>query len=216
MLAVTDSGEGMDEATKAQMFEPFFTTKAAGKGTGLGLAMVYGIVKQNGGFIWVYSEPGQGTCFKIYLPVSAVDVPQEPEVGAGAHSEPAFTGHSILVVEDEQPIRLLVTEFLEMEGHRVVSAEGRTQALELVRTHPGGFDILLTDVILAEGTGRDLAKAVLAMGGRTRGIYMSGYPANAIVHHGVLENTIFLQKPFTRAGLLAKVKDCMAAPKRVS
>ncbi len=213
MLAVTDTGEGMDEATKANMFEPFFTTKEAGKGTGLGLAMVYGIVKQNGGFIWVYSEPGQGTCFKIYLPVSAVDMPQLDAVAAAPYV-PAATGYSILVVEDEHPIRLVISEFLALEGHRVLSAESCAEALELVRAHPDGFDILLTDVILKDCSGRDLADAVLALGGRTRVIFMSGYTANAIVHHGVLEeNTMFLQKPFSRAGLLAKVQECMAAPK---
>jgi len=217
LLAVTDTGIGMDEATKALMFEPFFTTKAPGKGTGLGLAMVYGIVKQNGGFIWVYSEPGQGTCFKIYLPVAVLDMQPAAPVPAARQGDAAAHKYSVLVVEDEDQLREIVSEFLRIEGHQVTAVESRDHALKLARDLPGSFDLLLTDVVLKDGSGRDLAEAILSQGGRTKVIYMSGYTPNAIVHHGVLEEkTMFLQKPFTRRALIDKIHLCMAAAEKTA
>jgi PAS domain S-box-containing protein len=212
MLAVTDTGVGMSEETKVHIFEPFFTTKERGKGTGLGLAMVYGIVQQNGGFIWFYSELGQGTCFKIYLPAAEQEAAVSMAVAAPtAAGEPAKARvATVLLVEDDNNLREVVSEFLSSAGHQVIPVESRAAALEYAGRNHGSFDLLLTDVILQDGSGRDLAEAILSIHNHVRVIYMSGYTPNAIVHHGILEEmTMFLQKPFTREALLAKVTACL-------
>ena len=203
MLAVTDTGHGMDVAVRARLFEPFFTTKEPGKGTGLGLATVFGIVKQSGGSIGVYSELGHGTTFKVYLPRvdEAVD-----RVSGGAAAAAARGSETILLVEDEDEVRALGLETLEGQGYAVIAAGGPAEAVGLAEAHEGPIHLLLTDVVMPQASGRKLAEQ-LAPGHRgLRVLYMSGY----IVRHGVLqEGAAFLQKPFTPAGLLAKVREVL-------
>ena len=209
MLAVSDTGAGMTEETKSRLFEPFFTTKEVGKGTGLGLSMVYGIVKQNNGFIWYYSEIGKGTCFKIYLPAAE---PHEPNNDSMTLAEAVSTGHqaTILLVEDEPDLREVVTDFLLSGGHKVLAAESQDEALDRALEHGSRIDLLLTDVMLKKQNGKELVHFLRNKGFNFKVIYMSGYTPNAIVHHGVLdEATIFLQKPFTRSTLLAKVHETL-------
>jgi len=211
MLAVTDSGTGMSAETQARLFEPFFTTKAVGKGTGLGLATVYGIVKQSGGDIWVYSEPGRGSCFKVYLP--RVDVPADAaEIPDGAGALPQ--GHeTILLVEDEPELRALALEILEMHGYRVLVAAEAVEACRLSDGHAGRIDLLLTDVVMPGKSGRELAALLTARRPELRVIYMSGYTADAIVSHGVLDpEIVFLQKPYSPATLALKVRDVLDTP----
>jgi PAS domain S-box-containing protein len=208
-LVVSDTGVGMSDETKARLFEPFFTTKPPGKGTGLGLSMVYGIVKQSQGFVWYYSELGKGTSFKIYLPAA------EPMQSAGKtelkhETVPAKVHPMVLLVEDEQSLREVITEFLEYAGYRVIAAESDEDAIELAAGHVGEIDLLLTDILLRGRNGKELADDLRGEGCKFKVIFMSGYTANAIVHHGVLDDSIpFLQKPFTRATLLAKVHESL-------
>jgi CheY-like chemotaxis protein len=211
MLAVTDSGTGMSAETQARLFEPFFTTKEVGKGTGLGLATVYGIVKQSGGDIWVYSELGRGSCFKVYLPrVDALAEASELADAAGA----APQGHeTILLVEDEPDLRGLALEILEMHGYRVLVAAEAGEACRLSDGHAGSIDLLLTDVVMPGKSGRELAALLTARRPELRVIYMSGYTADAIVSDGVLEPDImFLQKPYSPAALALKVRDVLDTP----
>ena len=209
MMAVSDTGVGIDEATQARMFEPFFTTKEPGKGTGLGLAMVYGIVKQSHGFIWFYSEVGKGTCFKVYLPASdVVEAVEELPVTAA----PALESATILLVEDEADLREIISEFLVSAGHKVIAAQSHEEALERATEFGSSIDLLLTDVILSGRNGKQIAESLLAKGFKFKVTYMSGYTPNAIVHHGVLEEgTSFLQKPFSRAALLAKIQEALSS-----
>ncbi len=208
MLALSDTGEGMDEETRARIFEPFFTTKEKGKGTGQGLATVFGIVKQSGGHIWFYSEPQRGTTFKIFLPRVA-DSP-EPERTARDAVRPAGGSESILVVEDETSLRELTTEFLVHGGYAVRAARNGEEALELLAHNPGRIHLLLTDVVLPGMSGRTLAEKMLPQCPGLRVLYVSGYTANAIVHHGVLDPGLwFLQKPFSRDALLRKVREIL-------
>jgi PAS domain S-box-containing protein len=211
MLAVTDTGTGMSAETQARLFEPFFTTKGPGKGTGLGLATVYGIVKQSGGNIWVYSEPGRGTSFKVYLPrVDAmVDAPEGPD---STGTSPR--GHeTVLLVEDEPDLRELALEILEMHGYRVLVAGEAEEACRLSEGHAGRIDLLLTDVVMPGKSGRELATLLAEQRPELRVIYMSGYTADAIVSQGVLEPEImFLQKPYTPAALALKVREVLDTP----
>ncbi|HXH07942.1 MAG TPA: CHASE domain-containing protein [Vicinamibacterales bacterium] len=194
MLAVSDTGVGMDANTVRRIFEPFFTTKEMGKGTGLGLATVHGIVKQSGGAITLYSEPGVGTTFKVYLPyVSAEAVPVAPVAEAPRHG----VGETVLVVEDEPELRELVEEILGARGYRVLGADSPLDALALVAHHEGPIDLLLTDVVMPKMSGRELAQRVQAVNPALRVLYMSGYTDEAIVQHGVLDPGLALiQKPF--------------------
>jgi CheY-like chemotaxis protein len=204
-LAVSDDGCGMDEDTLAHAFEPFFTTKAVGTGTGLGLATVYGIVKQNGGFINVYSEPGQGTTFAIYLPRYAGKAePARTKEAAG----PLGRGHeTILLVEDEPAILEMTTQILEMQGYVVLAAGTPGAAIGLAREHAGDIQLLMTDVVMPEMNGRDLAKNLLSIYPHLKRLFTSGYTANVIAHHGVLEEGVhFIQKPFAIKELAAKVR----------
>jgi CheY-like chemotaxis protein len=210
LLAVSDDGCGMDSETRAHIFEPFFTTKRVGEGTGLGLSMVYGAVRQNGGFVDVYSEPGEGSTFKVYLPRHAVAVGPAPSVEPVG---PVVPGNAtILLVEDEPAILRTIKRMLEGLGYRVLPAQTPGEAIELAREHAGQIDLLLTDVVMPEMNGRDLAKHLLSLYPQLKRLFMSGFTANVIAHHGVLDEGVsFIQKPFSSADLAAKVRDVLAA-----
>ena len=204
-LAVTDTGCGMDEQTKTHLFEPFFTTKEKGKGTGLGLSTVYGIVRQSGGNIWVYSELGQGTTFKIYLP-------RELSIKATAARlraipEPAMGVETILLVEDEEALRKVARRALEAAGYTVLTAAAGDEALLISAQHAGTIHLLLTDVVMPRMSGKVLAQAFLKTRPSAKVLYMSGYADNAFVHHGVVEEaTHFIGKPFTATDITRKVR----------
>jgi two-component system cell cycle sensor histidine kinase/response regulator CckA len=213
MLAVTDNGCGMDAETQAHVFEPFFTTKEKGKGTGLGLATVYGVVKQSGGYVWVYSEPGRGTSFKIYLPrIEETAVPAGRE--GKKETQIAERGsETILLVEDEKGVRELAREYLASSGYTVIEAEDGHTALELAAMHVGPIHLLLTDVVMPGISGRELAERVSQIRPGIKIIYMSGYTDQAVVHHGILRNdAVLLQKPFTLMTLAGKLREMLAVP----
>ena len=208
-LVVTDTGCGMDAKTKARLFEPFFTTKEKGKGTGLGLSTAYGIVKQSGGDIWVYSEPGGGTTFKIYLPrdrsaaqVTATKPPTVPRQSTGTET--------ILLVEDEEALRRVAERALAAAGYTVLTAAGGEAALQTSAQHAGEIHLLLTDVVMPQMSGKALAQQLCRARPPLKVLYMSGYTDDAIVHHGVLDpGTHFLGKPFTAADLTRKVREVL-------
>jgi two-component system, cell cycle sensor histidine kinase and response regulator CckA len=204
MLAVSDTGTGMDAETQTHIFEPFFTTKEKGKGTGLGLATVYGVVKQSGGFIWVYSEPGAGTTFKIYLP--RVDEVSEAEREQRRTEELPRGSGTILVAEDEMGVRQLAREFLELAGYTVLEARDGAEALEVAAGHAGPIDLLVTDMVMPGMGGRALAEKLIALRPGIQVIYMSGYTEYATLLHSEFEmDKVLLQKPFSRAMLASSV-----------
>jgi CheY-like chemotaxis protein len=208
MMAVTDSGTGMDLQTRSRLFEPFFTTKAQGQGTGLGLSTVYGIVKQSGGEIVVYSEPGEGTCVKVYFPsvTDAVSVPeadvQQPQMAHGTET--------ILFVEDEEAVRRLVSQTLEKQGYRLLVAGTGTEALEMAEQYSGRISLLITDVVMPRMGGKELAERLRALRPDIRILYISGYTETAILRSGSLESSEqFLQKPFTPMALSKRVRELL-------
>jgi PAS domain S-box-containing protein len=211
MIAVSDTGTGMDEHTRAHLFEPFFTTKERGKGTGLGLSTVYGIVKQHGGDIWVYSEQGKGSTFKIYLP-QADPAAADPEE-ARPRQRAARNGHeTILVVEDEDGLRRLVREVLEQRGYNVLAARSGAEALDLAAS-AGRIDLLLTDVVMPKMNGRELAEALATTRPALPVLYLSGYTDEMVTGTGILsESAEFLQKPFTPEKLARRIRDILDRP----
>jgi two-component system cell cycle sensor histidine kinase/response regulator CckA len=212
MLAITDSGAGMTEEIKARIFEPFFTTKGAGQGTGLGLSSCYGIIKQSGGHIDVYTELGRGTTFKIYLPrvegLAGTRV-QRPET-----PEPAHGTETILLVEDDPALRNMATMLLRRLGYTVFPAANGLEALAMQPGETGHVDLLLTDVVMPHLDGRELAGRMRALYPGIRVLFTSSYAGNAVVHLGLLdENDALLQKPFTPSALAGKLREALDQPR---
>ncbi len=209
MLAVSDTGCGMDAETQAHIFEPFFTTKEKGKGTGLGLATVYGVIKQSGGYIWVESEPGKGTTFRIYFPrvEEAIQATEEKMIPI----ERARGSQTVLLVEDEPSLRRLTCNLLKEVGYTVLEADSGTQAIEIARQYRDSIHLLLTDVVMPGMSGHVLAGHLVPLRPEMKVLYMSGYTDHAIAHRGVLEpGTMILRKPFTRDELTRKVDEVLA------
>ena len=214
MLAISDTGMGMDADTQAHIFEPFYTTKGL-KGTGLGLSTVYGIVKQSEGYIWLYSEAGKGTSFKIYLPrFSATGEALATQPALAADADQPSPGHeTILLVEDEENLRRLARQSLETQGYRVIDAPDGAAAIKISQAHKGPIHLLLTDVIMPGMNGRELANQLSPTRPEMRVLYMSGYTENHIGHNGTLDEGItLLQKPFTLPALKAKVREVLDTP----
>ncbi len=208
MIAVSDTGIGMDTATAARIFEPFYTTKEAGKGTGLGLATVYGIVQQSGGHIWVYSEPGRGTTFKVYLPC----VDDEAGFAAETEAEPEFRrgdGTTVLLVEDDAVMRRLTTQMLQSQGYSVIEAEDGKAALARAASSLDPIHLALTDVVMPGTSGPELVLHLMDSHPETRFLYMSGYTGELVIDHGLSEGIALLEKPFTRTALLVKVQSSL-------
>ena len=207
-LSVNDDGCGMDKETQAHIFEPFFTTKDIGAGTGLGLATVYGIVKQNNGFINVYSEPGRGTKFTIYLPRHQRETGQLPAESV-AELSPRGQG-TILLVEDEPSILSMTASMLEGQGYTVLPADTPDAAINLAREHVGKILLLMTDVIMPGMNGLNLAQILQTMYPDIRCLFMSGYTADVIAHHGVLDEGVhFIQKPFSLLEISTKIREVL-------
>ena len=208
MIAVSDTGHGMDSATRRRIFEPFFTTKERGKGTGLGLATVYGMVKQTGGDIWVYSEPGKGTTFKLYFPRVGEGVSDSP---VSAETLSIQGSGTVLVAEDEKSVRDLTVKLFSQLGYEVLSAASGKEALEISRAFSGEIALLATDVVMPGMSGRQVADALLKHRPRMRVLYLSGYTENTVVDHGVVDAGVdFLSKPFTREMLGQKVREILS------
>ena len=208
MLAVSDTGIGMDEQTQQRIFDPFFTTKELGKGTGLGLSTVYGIVKQSGGNIWVYSELGQGTTFKIYLP--RLDEQAQESRPGKERQEAIFGKETILLAEDEEMVRSLMRNVLKRQGYEVLEAANGGAALLLCECHEGPIHLMITDVVMPEMSGRELTDRLTRLRPEMKVLFMSGYTDDTIVRHGILESDIaFLQKPFTPHALALKVRELL-------
>ena len=208
LLAISDTGVGMDGATKARLFEPFFTTKEPGRGTGLGLATVYGIVKQSGGYIWVYSELGRGTTFKIYLPRVA-ETPEAPESTTGTPTQVGGS-ETLLVVEDQEEVRKLTKRVLAARGYTVLAARNGAEALEIVAQHPSQIHLMITDVVMPGMNGRELAQLACARRSDLKVLYVSGYTGEAVLQHRLLEPGVaFLQKPFTPDVLARKTREVL-------
>ena len=209
MMAVSDTGCGMDAETRKHIFEPFFTTKEQGKGTGLGLSTVYGIVQQSGGNIWLYSEPGHGTVFKIYLPAAtepeaqSMTIPDEGELPRGTET--------VLIVEDEPQIRALAFDCLAQYGYYVLGAANGVEALQLIESSPGRpIDLVLTDVVMPNLSGRELSERVTVLQPSAKVLFMSGYTNDSVMKHGILDGaTWFIQKPFTLESLVRRVREVL-------
>ena len=210
MLAVTDNGAGMDEKTRSRVFDPFFTTKEKVGGTGMGLSTVYGIVKQNNGYVWVYSEPGKGTSFKVYFPKVAEDVTAGKK--RAKVSDEISGSETVLIVEDNDALRKLAKNALRKYGYKILEAENGEKALNVSETHEGPIHLLLTDVVMPRMSGTDLSEKLQSIRPETRVIYMSGYTADAIVRNGILRQDInFIEKPFSLESLGKKVRQVLDA-----
>jgi two-component system cell cycle sensor histidine kinase/response regulator CckA len=207
MLAVSDSGTGMDAETQSHLFEPFFTTKPVGHGTGLGLSTVYGIVKQSGGYIWVYSELGVGTTFKIYFPRIDDEVAEvAPEESEAAPAERG--SETVLLVEDEEALREVMREVLEDTGYTVLTARDGVDAIRVSNAHPRPIHVMVIDLMLPGMGGRSAALEITAARPDLKTLYISGYSTEAVLHHGMLSRgSAFLSKPFTSAGLLRSLRE---------
>jgi len=216
MLAVSDTGHGMDKETQQRIFEPFFTTKEMGKGTGLGLSTVYGIVQQSGGYVWVYSEVGRGTTFKIYLP-RVEDEADRPPAVAEPPAARAITSELLLLVEDEASVRELLRELLETAGYSVLEASRPAEALRIAQSRAEPIHLLITDVVMPEMTGPELARRLVEMRPGLRMLFLSGYTEGVVVDRGLLgDGAHFLQKPFTGDALEAKVREVLDGPARAT
>jgi PAS domain S-box-containing protein len=210
-VSVADTGAGISKQAQEQIFEPFFTTKEVGKGTGLGLAMVYGIVKQNGGYVWVESEPGQGACFTIYLPKATGVIASDTL--AKAEAPPRGT-ETLLIAEDEEALREAMSEFLRSLGYTVLAAGSGSQALSLMSEHPGHIDLLLTDVVMPKMSGRELSNTLGSQCPELKTIFMSGYTEDAVLRHGIhAMGTTFLRKPFSLSALAWTVRNTLGPAK---
>jgi two-component system, cell cycle sensor histidine kinase and response regulator CckA len=204
MLSVGDTGRGMDATTRARVFEPFFTTKEQGRGSGLGLATVYGIVKQSGGFIWVYSEVGHGTVFKVYLPPAKTRAVPRP-----TDMRPRDTAHgweTVLLVEDEDAVRALAREVLRRHGYIVLEARHGVDALRVAERHPDTIHLMVTDVVMPHMSGRELAERLGTVRPTMKVLFMSGYSDHALMHRELGPGSAFLQKPFTPEVFARKVR----------
>ena len=208
MMAISDNGIGMDAETRARLFEPFFTTKEKNKGTGLGLSTVYGIVKQSNGFIWVYSEPGAGTSFKVYFPRLDVKPAQDSQIRkSGDVSQGSET---VLLAEDEDSVRHLAGRILRSRGYTVLEAHDGMEALAIAQSFSEKIHLVITDIVMPGMSGRSLVSQLEDLRPGIRSLYISGYTDSAIVHHGILDsNVAFLQKPFAIGSLTQKVRDAL-------
>jgi len=210
-LAVSDNGAGMSEKVLDHLFEPFFTTKEVGKGTGLGLSTIYGIVKQNEGFINVYSEPGKGTTVKIYLPRNnAEDIAVKERATI---ETPQGGTETILLVEDEQSVLMVGKTMLERFGYKVLTASTPREAIRLIEEHDEPIHLVLSDVVMPEMNGRELTEKLRSIKPSLKCLYMSGYTADVIAHHGILDKGVsMIQKPFSLRDLAAKVREALDRP----
>jgi CheY-like chemotaxis protein len=210
MIAVGDTGEGMDADTQARVFEPFFTTKEQGKGSGLGLATVYGMVKQGGGYIWVYSEPGHGTVFKVYFPPAEQRAKTSDADNAGRRSSDAMHGwETVLLVEDEDAVRALAREVLRRHGYVVLEARHGVDAVRMAERHPDDIHLMITDLVMPHMGGRDLVERLAAVRPKMKVLFMSGYTDHALMHRDLTPGTAFLQKPFTPETFARKVRSVL-------